>query len=172
MPVVVRDIALDVSPQRGLRREAGAVNQLRLERVEEGFHMGILVGPALRRALAGPDRAEPIAKGGGRIFGAAITMKDPARAGVTGVKGPIKDAAGQGRIPTARQRPREDAAGTLIEDHGEETPPAGDREIRDIADPDPIGAPGDPLAGQPIGMVAVDPMEAGMGAVDLDHPSP
>src|SRR5216117_206334 len=71
----------------------------------------------------------------------------------------------------SRVRPSAHAgARVLVEHDGQKVPPPYDRQVGDIPDPDPIGPCGDPRP-QPVGMLAVEAMQPGIGTVDLHDPS-
>src|SRR5881409_2643169 len=74
----------------------------------------------------------------------------------------------RGRRRRPAERPGEHPAGALVQDDRQKAPPPDDGHVRNVPDPDLIGAPGDPSP-QPIRMLAVEAMEPGIGPVELGH---
>src|SRR6267142_5213565 len=108
--------------------------------MKERFHVRVLAGrPATRHALADAtgDQARP--KQRAQKLAAAIAVKDqPSRWPAAAERG-VDDGARQPRVSERSEPPREDSTRALIQDDRQVPPPAGDRQIREVAHPDLIG---------------------------------
>src|SRR3989442_643034 len=102
--IVIPHVAPEREAQLALRREPGAVDQLRLQRVEERLHMRVVAwGPPARGALPEAQDPEAIAERPrpGLIFHsdrgseyAALTVEDEARARAAAADGRIEHRPG------------------------------------------------------------------------------
>src|SRR6266849_5642798 len=138
--VVIAKIAAKREPQRPGRREVSTVDELGLQGMKERFHVRIVAGGApAGRTLANAQGAEPIAKRVAGILAAPITMEKQPGAGTAAADGRIQNSPRQAGVAGAAQPPGEHPAGALVQHDGEKAPPTADREICDVADPDPIG---------------------------------
>src|SRR4029079_15418774 len=82
--VVVLHVLLDTAAQLLIGGEAHAVDDVRLEGVEEGLHVGVVAGSAATgHALAHSPRAEPVAKLVGGVLAPAIAVEDKTAARIT-----------------------------------------------------------------------------------------
>ena len=122
-----------------------------------------------RPALPDPQRPQAVAERLGGILAATIAVEDEPGPRAPAADGRIEHRPGEVGIACPPQRPREDATRVLIEHDRQKAPPPHDRDVRDIPDPDLIGPRGD-AGPQPVGMLAVEAMQPGIGAVDLHDP--
>ena len=110
--VVILHVATELLPERRDRREGPAVNQFRLERVEERFHVRVLVGrAAARHAVLGPALHQARMERRSKKLAAAITVKDQLRPRPATTQGRIQDAAGERRVARQAEPPGEQASG-------------------------------------------------------------
>src|SRR6266446_6823875 len=134
----------------GLRGEALPIEQLALERREETFAEGVVVGVA-DRAHGGPDArlATPEPEGDRRVLGALVRVMDD-------IGGP---ALGHGHLERAQDelgaemrfhRPADHATAPRIEDDGEIEKPRPCRAVRDVRHPQAIGTRRGEVAGDEI----------------------
>ncbi len=103
------------------------------------------------------------------ILAASIAMENQSSTGMPTTHGCIEDSARQAGIAGAAEPPSEHPTGALVQHDGEKAPPTTDWEIGDVADPDLIGTRGD-AGPQAVGMLAVEPMQPRIRAVDLHDP--
>src|SRR6266446_5852740 len=117
----------------GLRGEALPIEQLALERREETFAEGVVVGVA-DRAHGGPDArlATPEPEGDRRVLGALVRVMD--------------DIGAEMRF----HRPADHATAPRIEDDGEIEKPRPCRDVRDVRHPQAIGTRRGEVAGDEI----------------------
>src|SRR2546428_2008940 len=138
--------------------------------MKERFHVCVVAGgPPARGTLADAQSAESIAKRVAGILAASIAMENQSSTGMPTTHGRIEDSARQAGIAGAAEPPSEPPTGALVQHNGEKAPPTTDWEIGDVADPDLIGARGD-AGPQAVGMLAVEPMQPRIRAVDLHDP--
>ena len=164
-PVVVLDVAAQHVPQRRVAIEGGAVQQLGLERVEEGFHVRVVARAVERGTLLDAQLTEAIPKDRARILASAIAVEDETSGDSTSTRRSIEHGPSELGAAAARERPGKDASRILIHDDGEEAPPASDRDVRDVANPDAIG----PSHRQPsyaIGVLAEEAVQLGVRTID------
>src|SRR2546430_14252384 len=96
-------------------------------------------------------------------------LENQSSTGMPTTHGCIEDSARQAGIAGAAEPPSEHPTGALVQHDGEKAPPTTDWEIGDVADPDLIGTRGD-AGPQAAGMLAVEPMQPRIRAVDLHDP--
>mgnify|MGYP000078053052 CR=1 FL=1 len=132
--VVVPKIALKGLAQFRRGRKRSTVRQFRLERVEERFHVGVLVGrPASRHALLYAARVQACAKGRAEKFTAAIAVEDQPATGLAAPKGGVHDRSRADRVADRGEPPGQHTPGVLIQDDGQVPPPARDGQVGEIA---------------------------------------
>src|SRR5437867_1185184 len=167
--IVIPHVALEREAQLAVRREPRAMDHLGLQRMKERLHMRVVPrGPHAGGALPDAQDPEAIAKPLGGILAAAITMEDEAAAWAPAADGCIEHRPGEAGVACPAERPGEHPAGALVEHDRQKAPPPDDGHVRNVPDPDLIGAPGD-AGPEPIGMLAVEAMEPGVGTVELGH---
>jgi hypothetical protein len=145
------------------------MEELRLERVEERFHVRVLAGPVERRALLDAEATQAIAKERSGVLAAAITVEDERGPGAPTSHGGIQNCAGQMRAAPSGERPGEDAPRVLIHHDGEEAPPTRDGDVRDVPDPDAIRPP-HRQAPNPVGVLAEELVQLRVAAIDARCP--
>src|SRR6266496_565786 len=159
--IVIPHVAPEREAQLTLRREPHAVDQLRLQRMEERLHMRVVArGRPARGALPDAQDPEAIAERPRGILAAAITVEDEAGAWAAAADGRIEHRPGEVGVARPRKRPGEHPAGALVQHDRQKAPPPDDGHVRNVPDPDLIGAPGD-AGPEPIGMLAEEAMEPG-----------
>src|SRR5213083_501507 len=167
--IVIPHVAPEREAQLALRREPRAVDQLCLQRMKERLHMRVVArGRPARGALPDAQDPEAIAERSRGILAAAITVEDEAGTGAPAADGRIEHRAGEVSVARPAEGPGEHPAGVLVQHDGQKAPPPDDGQVRNVPDPDLIGAPGD-AGPEPIGMLAEEAMEPGIGAVELGH---
>src|SRR5216683_4886918 len=170
--IVIPHVAPEREAQLALRREPRAVDQLCLQRMKERLHMRVVArGRPARGALPDAQDPEAIAERPRGILAAAITVEDEAGAWAAAADGRIEHRPGEVGVARPRERPGEHPAGALVQHDGEKAPPPDDGQVRNVPDPDLIGAPRD-AGPESIGMLAEEAMEPGIGAIDLGDPGP
>src|SRR5260370_29383603 len=167
--IVIPHVAPEREAQLALRREPRAVDQLCLQRMKERLHMRVVArGRPARGALPDAQDPEAIAERPRGILAAAITVEDEAGAWAAAADGRIEHRQGEVGVACPRERPGEHPAGALVQHDCQEAPPPDDGHVRNVSDPDLIGAPRD-AGPEAIGMLAEEAMEPGIGAVELGH---
>ena len=151
MAVVVLEVAAQRAAERVVGLEGRAVQELRLERVEERLHVGVLAGAVARGTLLHAQLAQSIAEERSRVLAAPIAVEDESGTDPATANGGIEHGARELGVATPGERPGEDAPRVLIHHHGEKPPPARDRDVGDVADPDAVG----PLHGEAADAVRV-----------------
>lgn len=128
--IVIAKIAAEREPQPAVRREPSAVHELGLQRMEERLHVRVVARRAdARRALPNPQRSQPVAERLGGILAAAIAVEDEPRTRTPAPGRRIEDGARRG----PPERPREHAAGVLVQYDREKAPPTHDRQVGDLS---------------------------------------
>src|SRR6266705_1275012 len=170
--IVIPHVALEREAQLAVRRKLRAVDHLGLQRMKERLHMRVVPrGPHAGGALPDAQDPEAIAKPLGGILAAAITVEDEAGAWAPAADGRIEHRPGEAGVACPAERPSEHPAGAWVEHDRQKAPPPDDGHVRNVPDPDLIGAPGD-AGPEPIGMLAVEAMEPGIGTVELGDAAP
>jgi len=164
--VVVLHVRLDTAPQLLIGGEAHAVDDVRLEGVEEGLHVCVVAGGAAAgHALAHSPGAEPVAKLVGGVLAPAIAVEDKTAPGIATTNRGVEGGAGEKTTSLRRQAPAKDAPGVLVHDHGQVTPMPAHGQIGDIADPDLVPAAGPP-APNVIGVLLIEVVQPWIGSVN------
>src|SRR6266702_871422 len=157
--IVIPHVASEREAQVAVRRKPRAVDQLRLQRMKERLHMRVVArSPHARGALPDAQDPEAIAERLGSILAAAVTVEDEAGARAPAADGRIEHHPGEAGVARPAERPGEHPTGALVQHDGQKAPSPDDGQVRDVPDPDLIGAPGDP-GPESIGMLAVEAME-------------
>lgn len=141
--VVVPVIPTQLLTKLGDGLKLAAVDEIGFERVKERLHVGVLPRRSTaRHALPNPVRAQAIPQRRAEKLTAAVGVKDEPRGGMAPPDGRVDHGARQPRVAHRAQSPRQEATRILIHDRREVPPPAGDREIREVTDPDLVRAAG------------------------------
>ena len=140
--IVIGDVVPQRTPELADGVKGSPMDDLRLERVEERFHVRVSSGAPARHALHRAGPRQTAAHGQTEILAAPVAMKDQTRGGMAPSQGRRQHGLGETRRAGCTQTPGQDPTRILIEDRGEMPPTPGDREIREVAHPDLIAAGG------------------------------
>ena len=161
LAIVELHISAKDAPEVGDGREGPAVCHLGFQRVEERFHVGVLIRRApTRHALLDAALGQTVAKRRPQKLAATVAVKNEARLRLSPAQRGMHDGAREGGITRRRHPPREDPARVLIQNRREVPIPVGNLEIGQVADPDLIGR-ARLRATHAIGMLAEPPMSTG-----------
>src|ERR1039457_1312689 len=103
--VVTTNVALDDMVERAIVVEGAAVDDVGLHGVKKGFDEGVVADLAWAlHALRDPEGRQACPESIGRVFHAAVGVKDQVRSGPLPEHGAIESNAGQGQIPPEADR--------------------------------------------------------------------
>ena len=163
--VVVLHVATKLLAKLGDGLKGPAVNQLGFQRVEERFHVRVLVRrAAASHALSDTGCDQALTKRDAQKFTAAIAVKHHARLGAPAPQRRHQRTCEHG-VSRRREPPGEDPARELIQHHGEVPPPTSHGQIREIAHPHLVDAARRPPS-HAIRMLAEPSMGPGRAAID------
>lgn len=137
-----------------------------LEGVEEGFGVGVVGrASAACHALQHAEGLQAVSEGGGCVLAAAIAVKDQPGSWLSTARGLVESRTREQRAALGSEAPAENASGTLVHYDSEVEPPALDRQVGDVCDPD-LARPLCLVIPEPVGVLVVEPMQARVRAID------
>jgi hypothetical protein len=116
--VVVGDVHPDASPELPIVRKSDAMNDVGLQRVEEGFSVGIVTRrAAARHALVKSETPQTLTKEPAAIFAPAVAMEDEPPGWLAPPYSEIEGRSSESTAAPARHAPPDNASRELVDDH-------------------------------------------------------
>ena len=125
----------------GIVGESDAVIDVALHRMEKRFDEGVvghLAGAV--HALNETELGKTVLECCGGIFGTPISVKDQPAPWPAAVHGAVQGAQGQRDVLLRPEAPTDDPSAVLVHHHGEVAVDRSDLQVRDVANPDLVGA--------------------------------